>query len=212
LWTTRAIVPPRKNRTAVPETPDRPRRTGQFALDFIIASAAIIVSLASLWVALRADQTQEQLLKSSVWPYLSYGKSNATEAGVRQLVFEIDNEGVGPALVRSIAVSYNGHYYPTFRSLMKACCNIDHPKNVFTSTLHDRVIVAHDSVAFIIMPPGKLDAAEYQTILAQRSKIEVKMCYCSVLGDCWFMDTSQGPGVPAAVRRCPPAQQPQYQT
>jgi hypothetical protein len=194
------------------ETSDQPHRTGHVALDFVIAGCAIIISLASLWVALRADQTQEQLLKSSVWPYLSYGKSNATATGARQLVFEINNEGVGPALVRSVAISYNGHYYPTFRTLMRACCKLEKPHNIFTSTVHDTVIMAHDSLAFIIMPPGRIDSAEYDKIFAQRSKIGVQMCYCSVLGDCWFFDSFHGPELPTDVRKCPPAQQPQYQT
>jgi hypothetical protein len=196
----------------VPETSDRPRKTGQFALDFIIASAAIIVSVASLWVALRADQTQEQLLKSSVWPYVMFDSSNATETGARQLVFEVRNKGVGPALVRTVAVSYNGRYYPTFDALLAACCKLTHVRNIYSSTMQNTVIVAHDFVPFIDMPPNDFDLTEYKQIRAQRTKIQMQMCYCSVLGDCWFFDTLHGPQLPAPVRKCPPAQQPQYTT
>jgi hypothetical protein len=194
------------------ETPDRPRRTGQFALDIIIALSAVIVSVASLWVALRANQTQEQLLKASVWPYVQFDSSNATETGAPQLVFEVRNEGVGPALVRSIAVSYNGRYYPTFKTLMIACCKLAHVRDIFSSTMQNAVIVAHGVVPFIDMPPNNFDLTEFNRIRAQRSKIQIQMCYCSVLGDCWFFDTLRGPPQPTPVRKCPPAQQPQYTT
>jgi hypothetical protein len=194
------------------EISERPRRTGHVALDFVIAACAIVISLASLWIALRANQTQEQLLKSSVWPYVMFDSSNATATGARQLVFEVRNEGVGPALVRSVAVSYDGRYYPTFNALMAACCKLVHVRNIFSSTMRNTVIVAHDFVPFIDMPPNQFDLTEYNHIRPQRSKIQIQMCYCSVLGDCWFFDTLHGPVQPSAVRECPPAQQPQYQT
>jgi hypothetical protein len=196
----------------VPDTPDHPRRTGQFALDFIIAGAAIVVSVASLWVALQANQTQQQLLKASVWPYVTFDSSNATATGARQLVFEVRNQGVGPALVRSVAVSYNGRYFPTFNSLMAACCKLPHARNIYSSTMQNAVIVAHDFVPFIDMPPNEFDVTEYNQIRPERTKIQIQMCYCSVLGDCWFFDTLHGPVQPAEVRNCPPAAQPQYQT
>jgi hypothetical protein len=194
------------------ETTDRPHRTGHTVLDFVIAGCAVIISFASLWVALRADRTQEQLLKASVWPYVEFDSSNATANGAPQLVFEVRNEGVGPALVRSIAVSYNGRYYPTLEALMAACCKLAHARNIHSSTMQDAVIVAHDFVPFIDMPPNRFDLAEYNRIRPQRSKIQIQMCYCSVLGDCWFFDTLRGPQQPTPVRKCPPAQQPQYTT
>lgn len=193
------------------ETPDRPHRTGQFALDVIIALAAIIVSGASLWVALRADQTQEQLLKASVWPYVQYDTSDADAVGGKRITFEVRNAGVGPALVRTVAVSYNGHYYATVRELMMACCKVVAHRHMFTSTLHDTVIMAHDTVPFITVLPAKIDAASYSRIVAGRFQIKMQMCYCSVLGDCWFFDTLAG-NLPTEVRKCPPAQQPQYET
>jgi len=195
----------------MPDTPDRPHRTGQFALDIIIASAAIIVSAASLWVALRADQTQEQLLKSTVWPYVQYDSSDATANGSKRIAFEVRNAGVGPAIVRSVAVSYNGRYYGTLRALMAAWCKVVPHHNMFASTLHDTVIMAHDTVTFITILPSKIDAASYDRILASRFHVKVQMCYCSVLGDCWFFNTLNGE-LPTEVRKCPPAQQPQYQT
>ncbi len=181
------------------------------ALDFIIAACAIIISVASLWVALRADQTQEQLLKSTVWPYVQYDTSDADPSGGKRIMFEVRNAGVGPAIVRSIAVSYDGRYYATLHELMKACCDVVTHHNMFATTLRDTVIMAHDTVPFITVLPNKIDASSYNRIFANRFNIKVQMCYCSVLGDCWFFDTLRGQ-LPTDVRKCPPARQPQYQT
>ena len=192
------------------ETPDRPHRTGQIALDIIIACTAIIVSAASLWVALRADQTQEQLLKSTVWPYVEYDTSNATESGTNRLAFEIRNAGVGPAIVRSFAVAYKGHYYTTLRELMAACCDIHPAKRkhgIFTTTVRDRVIMAHENVIFIQVLPALSDTHTYTAVSAGRSGISIQICYCSVLGDCWLFDSAVDPQ-PVAVRKCPPVKTP----
>ena len=194
------------------ESPARPPRTGREILDFVVAGCAIVISLVSLWVAVRANDTQEQLLRSSVWPYVIYDSSDSTENGGQHILLELRNAGVGPAIVRSFAVSYKGRNYATLRELMAACCKIE-PKGVLASTVRDSVIMAHDTIQFITVLPDKIDATSYDRILASRFDINVQMCYCSVLGDCWFFDTAKkGQETPEEVRRCPPARQPQYIT
>jgi len=201
-----------QNPRLMPETPDRPHRTGLLALDFVIAACAIVISFASLWVALRSESTQHQLLQASVWPYVQYDTSDATENGGRRLSFELRNEGVGPAIVRSFALAYNGHYYGTLSELMAACCGM--PKGrygVLASTVQQRVIMAHELVPFIETQPHWVNAHTYALIGKARARVTVRLCYCSVLGDCWFVDTARE-DQPSAVNKCPPAQQPQYTT
>jgi hypothetical protein len=195
----------------MPESPDRPHRTGQVALDFIIASCAIVISLASLWIALRSDQTQEQLLRSSVWPYVEYDTSNATEQGGKRLAFELRNVGVGPAIIRSFALGYKGHFYQTKDELFAACCKLTPREHVFSSTVQSRVMMAHETIEFLTIAPDQIDARAYKAIAAAQSYITARFCYCSVLGDCWYLDSGTQ-GTPMAVKKCPPAQMPQYLT
>ena len=142
MWTTRGVLSLRKNGLLMPETPDRPHRTGQFALDLIIALAAIIVSVASLWVALRADQTQEQLLQGQRLALRSStATSDATQSGGKRLAFELRNAGVGPALVRTVAVRIQWPLLtaslarPDVGMLQRARRHIIH--GIFSSTLRD---------------------------------------------------------------------------
>jgi hypothetical protein len=195
------------------EAPERPHRTGHAVLDFVIAACAIVISCASLWVALRADKTQEQLLKSTVWPYVVFTQSDVTPQGTSRLTFELRNEGVGPAIVRSFAVAYNGRFYPSLRTLMEACCRVEgEPRlRITTSTVRSQVLMARDVFSFIRTMPSTTSPRSYARLFAERWNFSIQLCYCSVLGDCWFLDSSREDH-PTAVNKCPPARQPQYLT
>lgn len=199
-----------ENRQLMPETPDRPHRTGLPIIDLIIGLSAIIISVASLWVALRADSTQERLLQASVWPYVEYFSSDATGNGDKRLAFVLRNAGVGPAIVRTFAVEYNGHPYSRLRQLLAACCQLSanrHHPGILSSTVYDSVIMAHDDMPFIEVLPGKTDPHDYASVGAARFHVGIQICYCSVLGDCWFFDSKRDEQ-PNAVRKCPPVKVP----
>ena len=200
-----------ENRQGMAGSQERARPRGREILDIIIAASAVVISLVSLWVALRTDHTQEELLRSSVWPYVQYTKSAADAEGRRQLVFELRNLGVGPAIVRSFAVSYDGHFVATLDDLLRACCPRTQGHIVHSSTIAQSVIVSRDAIAFIQVPPELFDRTTYRQLDAARRHVEVLACYCSVLGDCWVLD-SKTEGPPASVGHCPPPQQPQYST
>lgn len=190
------------------DTSDRPHRTGHAALDFVIAGCAVVISLASLWVALRADQTQEQLLKSSVWPYVEMDTSNATQTGERRLAFEMTNAGVGPAIIRSFAVAYHGHYYRTLDEFLKACCEADpRADGVLSSTVHDRVIMPHETVQWVLVYPAKTNPQIYKRIAKSRRGLTENICYCSVLNECWNFNTLTD-SQPQPVSACTPAKIP----
>jgi hypothetical protein len=197
----------------MPESPARPHRIGVGYIDLVVALSAVIISVASLWVALRADRTQEALLQSSVWPYIEYDTSDATETGANRLAFELMNAGVGPAIVHSFSLAYNGHYVSTERALMRACCITDNRAHhgIFDSTVRDRVIMPHEYVQFILALPRMVDPHTYHLISMARQHVSVRICYCSVLGDCWLLDSS-GDNQPHPVSKCTPGQIPQYTT
>jgi hypothetical protein len=212
LWTTRAGVTRREKRNFMPDSPDRPHRTGNGLVDIIVATCAVFISVASLWVALRADHTQEALLKSSVWPYVEFDSSDLTAQGKRYVSLQLRNEGIGPAIVRSFAVQYAGKFYPSLHELLQACCDVaGEPRlRVRSSTVHAQVIMAHEVFPFIVATPSAVSSRSYERLHAKRFDFSIRMCYCSVLGDCWFLDSREDQ--PRPVSNCPPAQQPQYLT
>ena len=187
------------------ETPDRPHRTGAYWLDFLIAVSAVAISCISLWVAQRSDRTQERLLAASVWPYLEYDTSNAAHA-YPEIDFEFVNAGVGPARVRWISFEYDGKPMRDPVQFLAACCvaRSGSSLQVTTSTITHTVLVPHQSVDFIAVRPTAGIASVFQAVDKSTRHVHVKACYCSVLDDCWMLD-SRSDEDPKPVGKCPPA-------
>ena len=59
--------------------------------DLIVGGSAIVIAVISLAVALRQSQIMERQLAASVWPYLQYHTSNATDDGQRVISFGVEN-------------------------------------------------------------------------------------------------------------------------
>lgn len=179
-------------------SPDRPPRVGLPTVDVLIAVCVVFISVASLWVAVRSSQIQQKTLAASVWPYLEIGTSDTTDTGGRIILFTIKNQGVGPALVRWITLSYHGKIFGDSRSLLQACCSFTGP--VITTTIHGRVIAAREAVDFVKILPSSMTAAQFARLDRAAAETEHRACYCSVLDECWILGSSKKGPFP--VRSC----------
>ena len=103
------------------ETPDRPHKTGYLWLDLVVAASAVVISVASLFVAQRADRNQERLLAASVWPFVEFSSSNFRD-NEKSIELTLRNAGVGPARIRWMAIDYRGTPVQNARALLIACC------------------------------------------------------------------------------------------
>lgn len=184
--------------------PDRAHRTGAFWLDFLVATSAVIISVISLWVAQRSDGTQERLLAASVWPYVEFFTSNLPE-GKPEIELTLRNAGVGPARIRWMTVDYRGKSVIGPRALLTACCESSRSRvlQYVTSTVTHTVLVPHESVNFLAVTPSARNVAQYKTLDRERSNLHVRVCYCSVLDDCWLLDNHSEED-PQPVGKCPP--------
>ena len=68
------------------------------------AVSAIVISAASLFIAVRQNALMEKQLSASIWPVLEFGTSNIDA----EISLEVRNAGLGPARVRSFVVRYDG--------------------------------------------------------------------------------------------------------
>ena len=182
-------------------TPDKPPQIGLPRIDALIAVCVVLISVASLWVAVRSSQIQQKTLAASVWPYLEMGTSDTTDNGGRIILFTIKNQGVGPALVHWITLSYRGRVFGDPRLLLRTCCGFT--KTVITTTIHGRVIAAREAVDFIKILPSSMSAQQYLRLDRAAAEIEHRACYCSVLDECWMLGARKSG--PAPVRSCGPS-------
>lgn len=200
-------------------------RTGHRWIDISVAICALIVSVTSLWVAVRHGHTMERmaeanarLVSANSYPLLQQFQSNASDfnavGDARQpLVSSLNvvNSGVGPAKVETLQLFWKGRPVRSIHELLAACCQFEQARtdidalNIRTSDLQGSMLRAGEVRRLLIIPWSK------ETMdLAKRFDdgypfIEMQSCYCSVFDECWVSNLQTLH--PQAVAQCPAANQ-----
>lgn len=171
-----------------PATEQRPTggRVRERHWDAVAAVIASLVGLLALIVAGYTAWIQRQQVSAQVWPYLIGGRNGA----LSQLVWI--NKGVGPAIVRTVQVTIDGKPQPDWQSVRKSLglASFDYAQ----SFLNGNVLSPGETVGWIKFS----SKADYDSFLgaARRANMNVEVCYCSTLGDCWktrFASTGRRP-------------------
>ena len=82
-----------------------------------------------------------------------------------------------------------------------------------TNDIAGRVLTAGKTVHFFILPPDTAQRALFLALDRERMRTAARVCYCSVLDECWVrvMTADGGETDPAAVPSCADERrQPQY--
>lgn len=171
-----------------------PKKVGHRLFDLIVAGAAILISLLSLGIAVKHGLIMERLVAANSWPLLQYSTSNLDDKrGVSKITLEIENVGVGPAIVREFSVSHGGRTYNSPHELMLACCNYKPPAGgptftpggLVTSDVEGKVIRAGESARYLSVEPTPENAETWARLDQERFRLSFNVCYCSVFGECW---------------------------
>lgn len=187
-----------------------PHGTGVRWLDLILAIAATIVSLVSLWLGLHSAHSMEKLVMANSYPYLELSSSNAiapepgTDRMRANIEFTMINDGVGPARIEWVQLSFKGKPMRDLDELLDACCTDWKTK---TANLNMRGTVAGN----LVRPGGHLTMFNwpepatpnpvFTALHRQIRQIEYSACYCSVFEEC-YVRTSED-NKPQAVEHCP---------
>src|SRR5688572_730753 len=180
--------------------PSVPRGRG---FDLLIAVGVLAISLISLFVAVSANRTQERMLAASVWPSLQFGTSNVGTDGAPQLTFDLLNRGVGPARLRWAELTVGGHPVQTLREFLVHCCGEEAAGYGVSSGLRRRVLGSDEWLQVVRIPREGLPDPLWEKLDRVRHDVRLRTCYCSVLDDCWVLDSNADE--PAPVAHCPAA-------
>ena len=162
---------------------------------------AVIVSLASIGIAVLGNRTQERLLAASVWPYLSFTSGNTSDDGQQKVVaVTVTNSGNGPARVRRFTLDYDGQPAASARGLLERCCGMV-PDLVVTSPIVGRVLRPGEQINVLQVPYAASIADGWKKLDRARFRFVYSACYCSTLGECW--ETRSDRDEPAPVEACP---------
>jgi hypothetical protein len=176
--------------------------------NFVASGLAVFISLTTLALAIRSDRIQERMLEASIWPALEYGTGNRGDEGAAVVTLSVGNSGVGPAKLRTFQLLYGGEPVRNARDLVSRCCALGERQLLtITSSVRTRVLKAGEDLTFLRVPQEGNEADVWERLNQERFKVRALGCYCSVLDNCWILDSDREEPEPVAACPAVPADQ-----
>lgn len=161
----------------VPDTPvpvpERPRRDW----NAVAAIIAALIGLLALVVSGYTAMLQRQQVRAAVWPYPQPGISPS----LRKLT--LGNVGVGPAMIRGVHVYVDGKPQRDWPAVFGALGLADLANTPYSTT--NGVVLPAGGV---IQKLAFRDDASFARFYAQYPRLQMHLCYCSALDECWHYD------------------------
>ncbi len=187
------------------------------ALGIVIAVCAILISAASFYATYLQAKAAEKQVKAMTMPLLRFVHGNYdSERQANALSFSFENAGVGPALLQGINIYYKDKVYNGFDQFIGACCKVEWESyreatsdmlveditqgGMVTSPLKSVIIPGQQDYGFLRFYRHESSEALWDKINDERWNIEVEVCYCSLLDQCFL--TQKG-NVITEVEFCP---------
>ncbi|MBD2752312.1 hypothetical protein [Spirosoma validum] len=164
---------------------DTPRR--RINIELLLGISATFLSLAALVVSIFQTKIAREQQEASVWPRI------ATSSGVLELNFtySVANQGVGPAIIKSVETIYKGHKYPTLSVLL-----FQHTGHLNGGFMHgtlepEMVLKAGDEYElFKLMRNDEPLSSKLEKIVTD-SSFHFRIRYADIYGNCWQLDQNK---------------------
>lgn len=165
-----------------------------FSRDLLITLSANAVSIVTLLIFVYQTNLMRDQQHMSVWPYLEWLPSCCT-VGVGGYL-EIENKGVGPAIIQSVEVRYDSQEVKSVQELFTKAIGTDR-FNYSTSTVDSRVMTPGETIRMYSI--SDINWAFQVDSILRRHNLEINICYCNVYKECWMCKgTSTEP-----TKKCP---------
>jgi hypothetical protein len=189
------------------EKPHVHHPVGHRHIDLIVPFAALFVSFLSILIAWQHGEVMkelvhqnERLVQANSLPFVQLYSNN----GADHFTLVAANSGVGPAQIRSAVILIDGRPMPSLPDLLETCCAMKDRQTVSKSNLRGAMIRAGQDLPYLQVIAGS-PALRPLAMLYDAHRIETRICYCSVFGDCWVrssFDTRLARD-PRPVNACP---------
>ena len=179
-------------------------------LEAIGAATAITVSIAALFIAWDQSQVMRAQQHASVWPML-YGVVTIDNGENEHfLSLDVQNVGVGPALIRYADITINGKSVATFDEFdKKVLAPLENQsRSIRASSLSGLVGAGQSRNALRIswqmseQTSPKFSEMAMSFIGDDSIDVDMEICYCSVFDKCWMANDDQVAS-PEPVDACP---------
>lgn len=186
--------------------PERRRSTLSW-LEYLIGGAAVLISAISLQVAVSANRAQERMMAASTWPFVQFGTGNRLPDGRSSISFNLHNAGIGPARIKTVQLFYGDQTVSDAAALLSACCGASGSPLPTVTSHPERVLVPGEEITFLRFDEESADPAIWSALNRERFAVRLNACYCSVLDQCWILDSAQEDPQPKATCPVVPSEQ-----
>jgi hypothetical protein len=169
-------------------------------VELSVALTALVVSAVSLFIAKQQTDVMYRQLAASIWPAVEFSTSNV-RGDEPVISMSLENVGIGPARIHAFRISHQGQAVPDLTAFISGCCAPEGtPVHTITSFIEGRILPAGQSIDFLILSAERNHPDVYRRFNRIRGELDVEVCYCSVLEECWRR--GRGGGEPLPVRSC----------
>jgi hypothetical protein len=184
---------------------NRSRLRSLLRTEILITLPTLIISLALAYFSFVQADASRKMQRTETWPYVSYGTDNSSPEVKNEISFSLSNDGVGPARLEEMELTYDGRPMRDPLEFIKNCCAVAATavaKNLtFTTDRVDGVLRPGEQRRFIRLAKTDQNAALWDKLNDERWKVAVRTCYCSIFDDCWVFDSQKGK--PTETKVCP---------
>ncbi|HEX5124399.1 MAG TPA: hypothetical protein VFV97_14245 [Rhodanobacteraceae bacterium] len=150
----------------------------------LTSALALAVSIFALAIGAWQTRLMQSQARASVWPHLEIGYTYNSNVDDNAFLWRIDNNGVGPARIETIALTFDGKPMRHWSDAITAL-GFDGAQHTSTSSLAGEVIPPslnrETAIEALRVNQRELAAA----IKQNATRFGMEICYCSVYDDCW---------------------------
>ena len=147
--------------------------------EYAVAGTAFFVSVCSLFIYIYQSKIMAEQQQVAVWPRVQWSRSN-----VQGFEFNVENKGVGPALVRKVQMSFNGMPVKGNSELVKTVMGAERAIAWQNSTMEGRALSPGEN-ATLFKIADDAEAKLFNDKL-RAGKFAMEITYCSIYGRCWI--------------------------
>ena len=156
-------------------------------IELLLGISATFLSLAALIVSIFQTKIAREQQQASVWPRIT------ASGGTLDLNFSysIANQGVGPAIIKSVETFYKGKKYPTLSALL-----FQHTGHLSGGYLYgilepETVLKAGDEYELFRLTRNDEPLSFRLEEIVDDSSFHFRVRYADIYGNCWQLDQNK---------------------
>jgi len=143
-----------------------------------IGIVAVVINIITVSVYMFQAHIMQTQQHASAWPYLEWLPSFNEET----YYIEITNNGIGPAIIKNVAIELDGKKFSTIDSLFVELVGTSYFPH-YSSTVQNRVMPPGKSIRLFQINNEKWVGTVYSEI--RKHEFKMSICYESIYGDSW---------------------------